>query len=105
GITSVNHPVFDVTTAEVGAQVRLLRKPAGAPNSAYVVAATRFSPGPITDNGPSGSGVPDGMYVYAAMQIDLAGNISLVNGTTTVTIVTSAPAPGTPTLHPATARA
>jgi subtilisin-like proprotein convertase family protein len=97
GITNVTSPIFDVNTAESNATVRLLRKPAGAPDTAYVIVATRPGPGPIRDPGPV---QPDGAYTYAARQLDLAGNLSPIGGSATITVLTARPAaPGTPVLQ------
>jgi hypothetical protein len=99
GITNVTHPIFDVAPAGATSTVELLRKPLGAPDSAYVVVATHTGPGALTDNGPSNAGVPDGTYLYAAQQIDIAANTSPLSGTTQVTIITSEPAPNAPVLQ------
>jgi subtilisin-like proprotein convertase family protein len=89
-ITNVKSPTFDVAPAETGATVQLLRN--------GVVVASRVGAGPIQDAGPV---QPDGIYVYTDKQIDIAGNVSPLSGSTSVTIVTSAPAPTTPVLDPA----
>jgi subtilisin-like proprotein convertase family protein len=99
GITNVTHPIFDVAPAGATSTVELLRKPLGSPDSAYVVVATHTGPGALTDNGPGNAGVPDGTYLYAAQQIDIAANTSPLSGTTQVTIVTSEPAPNAPQLQ------
>src|SRR5262249_57137559 len=57
--------------------------------------ATRTGPGPIKDPGP----VTDGVHLYRAKQIDIAGNIGALSGTLSVTIDTVPPAdPAAPTL-------
>jgi subtilisin-like proprotein convertase family protein len=98
-ITNVTRPIFDVAPAGATSTVNLVRKPLGAPDSAYVIAATRIGPGALTDNGPVNAGVPDGTYIYAAQQIDLANNVSPRSGTLQVVIVTSEPAPNAPVLQ------
>lgn len=55
-------PRFDIAEAGAGALVQLLRKPEGAPASAYVVVGSRTGPGPIADRGPIAEGPVD----YAA---------------------------------------
>lgn len=97
-ITTVTTPTFDIVTAEVTALVQLLRKVQGTPDTSYIVVNTRTGPGQIQDRGP----VPEGNYVYAANQIDLAGNLSPNSVGLPVTIDTTAPAPpSTPDLQAA----
>ena len=87
-ITADTSPFLDVAPAEATATVALLRKPAGAPASAYTSVATRVGPGALQDVGP----VPGGMFDYAAQQTDLAGNLGPISPLLTVTFVTVAPA-------------
>ena len=91
-ITNNTKPVFDITTAEPGATVRLLRN--------NTIVGTRIGPGAIQDTGAPGNGVPSGVWNYQAIQVDLAGNISPLSGTDQVTIIASASAPGAPVLEP-----
>ena len=93
GITKINKPTFDVAPAEAGAVVQLLRN--------GVVVAVRVGSGPLTDNGPTGAGVPDGTYTYTAQQIDVAGNTSPASAGTSVTIDTTIGLPGVPDLEAA----
>jgi hypothetical protein len=65
-------PTFVVARAEADALVELLRKPRGAPASAFVVVASRKGPGPISDHGP----IAEDMYDYAARQKTRAGGLS-----------------------------
>ena len=96
-ITSVTNPTFDVTPADPAAVVQLLRKPASAPASAYVVVATRTGAGALQDPGI----VPDGQYDYAARQMDFAGNIGPRSASLSVRIDTTPPAaPNAPDLQP-----
>ena len=113
--TGATSPVFDVSnftfsTASNTIATQLLRKPDGAPNSAYQVVGQTTNPATgstatfvsINDNGGGATSapVPDGKYDYAARQIDLAGNLSNpVSGSVTVTIDTGPPnTPTAPTL-------
>jgi subtilisin-like proprotein convertase family protein len=94
-ITSTVNPTFDVIPAEATGTVALLRKPAGAPDSAYVAVANRVGPGAVTDPGQ----LVAGQYTYAALQADLAGNFGPIGGALTITVDRNAPAvPSAPDL-------
>ncbi|MHC5539259.1 hypothetical protein ACYOEI_13660 [Singulisphaera rosea] len=54
--------VFFVGNLDTDTLVRLLRKPKGAPPSAFLVVGSRMGPGPIADSTP----IADGPYDYAA---------------------------------------
>jgi subtilisin-like proprotein convertase family protein len=103
-ITNVNEPTFDVSGGTKGDTVQLLRKPAGAPITAFVVVSTVVASGapsdPITDgNGATPAApVPDGKYDYAVNQVAPAGGTSLDSSVLTVTIDTTAPVAQVPVL-------
>jgi DNA-binding beta-propeller fold protein YncE/subtilisin-like proprotein convertase family protein len=99
-ITNVVDPTFDITGTGVAASytVELVRKLDGSPNTSYVLVGTRVGPGSIQDPGPLGQGV----YDYASVLIDLAGNASAYSTPLVVTIQTQAPpAPSSLVLDPA----
>lgn len=79
-LTNNDRPTFDVTTAEPGASVQLLRNGS--------VVAARLGPGAIQDPGPA---LSDGTYAYTARQIDIAGNMSSQSGPLIVTVDTTPP--------------
>ena len=97
-VTNVTSPVFDIASIVAGDTGQLLRKLASAPAAPYVVVNTRVGVGPVQDPGP----VPDGVYLYASRQVDLAGNLGPISAPLTVTIDTTSPlAPGVPDLQAA----
>src|SRR5262249_5720116 len=75
-VTNVNAPSFTVAGA-AGSTVQLLRKLASDPVGSYAVVGQVAGSGTIKDNGP----VADGVYTYAARQVDVAGNLSPVGPT------------------------
>ena len=81
--TSVTNPTFNITTTDAVNTIRLLRDGA--------VVASRVGTGPLTDPGP----VPSGVHVYTTTQISLAGISSAPSPATTVTFITTLPAPPT----------
>jgi subtilisin-like proprotein convertase family protein len=94
-ITNVTSPTFDITTVEPGTTtVYLLR------DGTVVASASAAQPFvAIQDQEPSP--VPDGVHIYTAKQIDLAGNAGPVGGSLSVTIITvPPPAPAVPVLDP-----
>ena len=102
GVTNVNKPTFDVTTSASQVTVNLVRKPAGAADSAYAVVGSRIGSGTIQDTG-GGLGLADGTYVYALTQSDPAGNVSGPGTYLVVTIRTTPPvATAAPKLDPTT---
>ncbi len=100
-ITKITTPTFDIVGVELAAVVELLRKPLGAADTAYVVAATRTGPGSLTDFGNGTLGVPDGTYEYAVRQKDMTGNSGPISTTLAVTIDTVVNAPDAPDLQAA----
>jgi hypothetical protein len=91
--TSSTTPVFDVAAAQPGALVQLLRKPLGAPDSAYAVVGSRSGPGAITDATLAAQSPPDGTYAYAAQQRNAAGDPGPIGPAATVTVDTTPTAP------------
>ena len=90
GITSVTSPVLDVNTADPSNTVELLRN--------GVVVAHRTGPGALADSGP----IADGTYTYAAVQVSPDGVVGPSGPSTSITILTTAPAAlAAPTLLPA----
>ncbi len=86
-LTSDTSPSFEIAigAVELGATVELLR-------DGLTVGMATVSPGDtltLTDNGP----VPDGLYTYTAVLIDVAGNISLPSDSLEVTVDTVPPPP------------
>jgi Bacterial Ig-like domain len=89
GITSDTAPVFDVNVAGISNVVELLRN--------GVVVGQRTGPGAIADPGP----IPDGAYLYSALQISPAGVVGPPSSVTSITILTKPPlAPSSLTLAP-----
>ena len=84
--TSVTAPTFDVTVAETGALVELLRD--------GKVVASRTGVGAIADPGVAA----DGTYLYTTRQTDLAGNVSPISVALSVTIDTTVALPSVPDL-------
>jgi large repetitive protein len=93
-ITKVTNPTFDISSVEPGTTTIVLLRD-GVP------VAQRLVTGPITavqDPGP----VPDGVHLYRARQVDLAGNQGPQSAPLSVTIDTSPPTrPPAPVLDPA----
>ena len=94
GITNVNDPVIDVAGVEPGATVQLFR------NGTLVNTVTTVNGGtvPIQDGSPTDT-VPDGTYIYTAVQTDVAGNVSTQGGVfldTSGTVVINTAIPTTP---------
>jgi|GEM_PF-561561 len=92
-ITLFHFPVFDISDVVAGGSVELLR-------NGVVVASLAITGGgtiQITD----ANSLADGTYTYAAQQIDLEGNVSLIGTPIQVTYDTKSPtAPGAPALDP-----
>jgi hypothetical protein len=87
-ITNVVRPSFNVTTAPPpGETVQLLRALVGAKD--YGVVGSRSGPGTVQDNGP----VRPGVYLYAARQVDAAGNLSSLSSDLKVTLLGTPPPP------------
>ena len=92
--TNVTAPIFDVVATAPGVTVQLLRKLSSG--GAFAVVASISGSGAVTDPGP----VADGVYLYAAQEVDGAGNVSPIGAALTVTIDTTAPiAAGVPDLQ------
>jgi subtilisin-like proprotein convertase family protein len=84
GSVQLPQPTFDITGLAPGLTVELLRKPAGAEDSAYVPVKSITADGgsaTIVDPGP----VLDGRYVYAVRATTPAGGVSPISPTLTVT--------------------
>ncbi|MDB5350556.1 MAG: regulatory domain of in-like proprotein convertase [Planctomycetota bacterium] len=94
-ITKDTKPFFDVVATEATATVRLLRKLATAPASAFVIVGSRLGSGAIQDLTLPASPASDGVYAYASQQVDLAGNVGPVGAELPVTIDTSGEGPPT----------
>src|SRR5690606_9019662 len=95
-ITNVTAPLFDIATGEPSSTVlSLLRdgeEVASGPVNDLSTTTALGDPGPLAD----------GVYAYAARQVDLAGNVSEVGPALEVTVDTVAPArPGPPDLEAA----
>jgi subtilisin-like proprotein convertase family protein len=96
-ITLFHFPIFDLSGIEPTATVHLERKLDGQPASSYTVVASRVGPGQLSDPQPAS----DGLYDYAAYQVDQAGNVGPVSGPLVVIYDTTAPvAPTAPVLDP-----
>ena len=91
-VTKATAPFFDVTTTEANLTVKLYRKANGAPDSEYVVVGptlTQIAPGVGQLQDPTAPA--NGIYVYAAKQTDVAGNVGPYSATVTVTYDTTPP--------------
>ena len=98
-----NAPVFDVAGVETGASLvleraRIVSGVVGSFTEVHKLTGTEGGKVPIADlNG--GGPIPDGIYVYEALQIDEAGNVGALSAASaTITIDTTPPAAPVPPL-------
>ncbi len=106
GITNVTNPSFDVTAVvsqgePASPTMELVRKIDGAPVSSYVIVGGPSAAGlsaVIQDTGPAPT---NGVYDYAAIEIDVAGNASAPGNYVAITIQTSNPIQPVLVLSPA----
>jgi subtilisin-like proprotein convertase family protein len=87
-VTSATSPTFNVSPADAGVPVVLLRRVAGS-GGAFAEVATRVGPGAVTDPGP----LANGGYEYAALARDAAGNASAASGVLLITVNSLTPPP------------
>ncbi len=106
-VTNKTHPIFDVTGVQPGDQVELFRSFNGSAPIAVGLSnvnnTTSTASATVGDSSTAGA-VPDGIYVYSVVQIDIAGNISPLDSTAPtvgVTIVTALPPKPTIQIAPA----
>ena len=97
--TKFTQLILDVNGSTVSATVPvavvLYRKPAGSPDASYVaVAGVAAAAGTLKITDPTT--LAQGSYTYATRQIDVAGNTGPLSASTTINVLTTAPA--TPSL-------
>ena len=85
-ITNVIHPTFDTTNLLPNESLRLYRSTGG--KAPILVGTAAVGVTQVTD---TTGAVPDGVYLYQVVQLDIAGNVSNYSMAIAVTINTSTP--------------
>ena len=85
-ITNVIHPIFDATNLLANEQLLLYRSTGG--KAPILVGTAAVGVSKVTD---STGAIPDGVYLYQVVQLDVAGNVSNFSPAVAVTINTTVP--------------